>query len=167
MTKKSIQPQGLQKPTRSPSPEVPPASPKLSHRQVPVASSTGPPPKRTTNGDDDDDNLLEALARSKSRPQSPGPGMMASMESLRPSEKRRRGDDDEDDELMARLRKLKKPDLEAQKERFGFGSIGRPKNGDDPPKKIKVKFGATSLVVASSHSTPVASETGAKDGDRG
>ncbi|KAF8076723.1 component of IIS longevity pathway SMK-1-domain-containing protein [Lyophyllum atratum] len=148
----------------SPSPEVPPASPKLSHRQAPVALS-GPPPKRAS-ADDDDDNLLEALARSRSRPQSPAPGMMSSMESLRSSEKRRRDEDDDDDELMGRLSKAKKPDLGVQKERFGFGNISRTKNGDDPPKKIKVKLGASSLAVASTP-TPVPSETGAKDGDTG
>ncbi|KAG5648782.1 hypothetical protein DXG03_000131 [Asterophora parasitica] len=162
---KASSPLPQQSTSRSPSPEVP-ASPKLAHRQVPVTSS-GPPPKRVIV--DDDDNLLETLARSRSRPQSPAPGMMASMDTLRTAEKRRRGDDDdEDDELMTHLRKAKKPDLGTQKERFGFGNISRTKNGDDPPpKKLKVKLGASTFAVASTPSTPVSSELGAKDGDTG
>jgi protein phosphatase-4 regulatory subunit 3 len=159
----------------SPSPEITPASPKPSHRQVYTHSSTGPPPRRVSKDEDDEDNLLESLVRPKTRsqspapgprPQSPGPGLMASMSSIgliRPGEKRRRGDDD-DDELMERLTKAKKPDVGTKKEKAGFGSIGRTKNGDDPPKKIKVKFGTGSLAVASS---PTSSETGAKDGDTG
>ncbi|GLB34125.1 putative DUF625-domain-containing protein [Lyophyllum shimeji] len=166
LTKKPGSPQPQQRTSLSPSPEVPPASPKLSHRQVVVAPS-GPPPKRASAEDEDDDNLLEALARSRPRPVSPAPGMMASMESLRTSEKRRREDEEDDDELVGRMSKVKKPDLGAQKERFGFGNISRTKNGDDPPKKIKVKLGTSSLAVASTTSTPVPSETGAKDGDTG
>ncbi|KAF5387750.1 hypothetical protein D9615_000680 [Tricholomella constricta] len=167
LSKRASSPQAQQGTSWSPSPEVP-ASPKLSHRQVPGTSS-GPPPKRVSTDDDDDDDLLEALARARSRPQSPAPGMMASMDFLRTSEKRRRGDDsDDDDELMARSSKAKKPDLGTQKERFGFGIIGRTKNGDDPPqKKIKVKLGVSSFAVASTPSTPVSSEPGAKDGDTG
>lgn len=166
--KKLASSQGSQKSSRSPSPEVPPASPKLSHRQIQIPSS-GPPPKRQSKDEDDEDNLLESLVRPRSRPQSPAPGMMSSStELMRPSEKRRRAsDDDDEDELLERLSKSKKPDLGTQKDRVSFGGLGRTKNGDDPPKKIKVKFGATSLAVASSPSTPVPSEAGAKDGDRG
>ncbi|KAG6841834.1 hypothetical protein C0991_006241 [Blastosporella zonata] len=146
--------------SRSPSPEIP-ASPKLAHRQVPLAL----PPKRA-NGDDDEEDLLESLARTRSRPQSPAPGMMASLESLRPSEKRRRGEDEDEDNGLL-IHKAKKQDMGTQKERLGFGTIGRTKIGDDPPKKMKLKFGATSLAVAATPSTPVPSETGAKDGDTG
>jgi protein phosphatase 4 regulatory subunit 3 len=169
--------QTLLRSSGSPSPEMAPASPKPSHRQVPPHSSTRPPPKRASK-DDDEDNLLEALVRPKTRsqspaptprPQSPGPGMMVSMSSIgpiRPGEKRRRGDDD-DDELMERLTKVKKPDVGTQKEKVGFTSAGRTKNGDDPPKKIRVKFGTGSLAVASSPSIPTSSKTSAKDGDTG
>ena len=72
----------------------------------------------------------------------------------------------------------KKPDLGNQNE--SSPSIGiRAKNGDDPPaKKIKVKFGAGSLAVASvpqqtatTATTPTTSSTlleqGKKDGDTG
>ncbi|KAF9464813.1 component of IIS longevity pathway SMK-1-domain-containing protein [Collybia nuda] len=160
--------QSSHKPSRSPSPEIPPASPKLSHRQIPTSAS-GPPPKRPSKEEDEEDNLLESLVRPRSRPQSPAPGMMSSStELMRPSEKRRRVlDDDEDDELLERLSKSKKQDLGAQKDRLNFGGAGRTKNGDDPPKKIKVKFGATSLAVVSAPSAPVPTEAGAKDGDRG
>jgi protein phosphatase-4 regulatory subunit 3 len=162
----------------SPSPEITPASPKPSHRQVYTHSSTGPPPRRVSKDEDDEDNLLESLVRPKTRsqspapgprPQSPGPGMMVSMSSIgpiRPGEKRRRGDDD-DEELMERLTKAKKPDVGTKKEKAGFGIIGRTKKGDDPPKKIKVKFGTGSLAVASSPTTPTSPETGPKDGDTG
>ncbi|KAG5639701.1 hypothetical protein H0H81_005884 [Sphagnurus paluster] len=164
LAKKNAQVQDQQGSSRSPSPDVPPASPKLAHRQI--LATSGPPPRRGSQ-DDDDDDLLEALARSRSRPQSPAPGMMSSSESLRPGEKRRRDNDDDDDELMERLSKAKKPDLGNQKEKFGFGTIGRTKNADDPPKKIQVKLAASSLAVASVPSTPVSSEPGAKDGDTG
>jgi protein phosphatase-4 regulatory subunit 3 len=96
--------------------------------------------------------------------------MMVSMSSIgpiRPGEKRRRDDDDDDDELMVRLSKVKRPDVGMQKEKAGFGGVGRTKNGDDLPKKIKVKFGTGSLTVASSPSTPASSKTSAKDGDTG
>jgi protein phosphatase-4 regulatory subunit 3 len=93
---------------------------------------------------DDDDDLSEALTRPRIRPQSPAP-TGSSIRPMRPSEKRRRteDDDDDDDELLERL--SKKPDPNNQK-------AIRPKNGDDPPvaKKIKVKFGAVGLAVATS-----------------
>ena len=171
-TTKSGLSQTVSRSSRPPSPDTALASPKPSHRQVPPHQSIGPPPKRVSKDEDDEDNLLEALVRPKTRsqspaptprPQSPGPGMMASMSSLgpaRPGEKRRRGDDDED-ELMVRLTKAKRSDVGTQK-----GGVGRTKNGDDPPKKIKVKFGTGSLAVASP-STPTSSKPSAKDGDRG
>ncbi|KAG6868759.1 hypothetical protein C0993_011028 [Termitomyces sp. T159_Od127] len=151
--------------SRSPSPEIP-ASPKMAHRQVTMPAS-GPPPKRLSREDDDDD-ILETIARSRFRPQSPAPGMMASLDSLRPSEKRRRGNDDDDDDVITeRLSKAKKLDLGTLKEKFSFGAIGRTKNGDDSSKKIKVKLGVTSLNAVVTPSTPAPSETGAKDGDTG
>jgi protein phosphatase-4 regulatory subunit 3 len=159
----SVPSQIPQKATFSLTPEMP-TSPLLSHRQIAVPTLQGGPPKRASNDDNDDDgNLFEALVRSRSRPPTPEPGMMAgmSMGPMRPSEKRRR--DDDDDEPLERLSKAKKPDLGSQKE----GSVipGRTKPGEDPPKKIKVKFGATSLKVASPSTSP--SEKGAKDEDRG
>jgi protein phosphatase-4 regulatory subunit 3 len=93
-----------------------------------------------------DDHLSEALARPRIRLEAP-----ASIKLMRPSEKRRRTDDDDDDGLLERLAKSsKKPDPNNQKEAFTI----RSKNGDDPPvaKKIKVKFGAVGLAVATSPS---------------
>ena len=98
---------------------------------------------------EDGDNLSEALARPRVRPQAPAP-TSSSIRLMRPSEKRRRTDDD-DDELLERLAKSsKKSDSNNQKEAFTI----RSKNGDDPPvaKKIKVKFGAVGLAVATSPS---------------
>ncbi|PFH49248.1 hypothetical protein AMATHDRAFT_148063 [Amanita thiersii Skay4041] len=109
--------------SQSPAPTLPistspsdgsPSSSKLMHGQVhsPTPSPSPPPPlRRPTSEDEEDDNLLEALARTRSRPQTPGPGMMASvMGPMRSSEKRRRGtgDDDDDDELLERLSKSSK-----------------------------------------------------------
>ena len=105
--------------------------------------SSGPPQKY-----DDDDDLSEALARPRIRPQSPAPP--SSFIKLMPlSEKRRRSIDD--DELLERLAQSKKPDPNNQKGAFTI----RSKNGDDPPvaKKIKVKFGAVGLAVATSPSS--------------
>jgi protein phosphatase-4 regulatory subunit 3 len=84
---------------------------------------------------------------------------------LKPLEKRRRNDDD-DDELLDRLRKSKKPVLGSLKQ--GAVVAGRTKNGDDPPRKIKVKFGAASLMVASpTSSLTTTTDIDVKDGDTG
>ena len=119
---------------------------------------------------DDDDDLSEALARPRIRPQAPAP-TSSSMRLMRPSEKRRRTEDDDDDELLERLAKSsKKADPNNQKEVFTI----RSKNGDDPPvaKKIKVKFGAVGIAVATSLATSVdkaapSSEASPKNGEIG
>lgn len=151
--------------SRSPSPSPP--TPPLNTIPIPTPTSS-PPPKRAAK-EEDEDNILESLVRNiRARSQSPSP----SLGPMRPSEKRRRTDEDDDDEPLMRLNKSsKKPDLESSP------SIGiRVKNGDDPPaKKIKVKFGAGSLAVASAPqqtaTTPTTSSTlseqGKKDGDTG
>ena len=163
----------------------PSPTPTVNITTPPPSSSPGPPPKRSPKHDDDD-NLLEALARPRVRSQPPSPTPGLSIGLMRPSEKRRRTDDDDDDELLERLSKSSKnSDPNNQKEGFTI----RLKNGDDPPlaKKIKVKFGAVGLAVASSSpptpstptptalttpaarvdSTSPSSETGMKDGDIG
>jgi protein phosphatase-4 regulatory subunit 3 len=146
------------------SPETPPPSPKLAHRQVPTIPSSGPPPIRNPKDEDEEDNLLEALVRPRARSQSPSPPVMT-MVPLKPLEKRRRNDDD-DDELLDRLRKSKKPVLGSLKQ--GAVVAGRTKNGDDPPRKIKVKFGAASLMVASpTSSLTTTTDIDVKDGDTG
>ena len=107
---------------------------------------------------DEDDDLSEALARPRIRPQATAL-TSSSIKLIRPSEKRRRTDDDDDDELLERLAKSsKKPDSNNQREAFSI----RSKNGDDPPvaKKIKVKFGAIGLAVATSPSTSSMPATG-------
>ncbi|KAK7054066.1 SMK-1 domain-containing protein [Favolaschia claudopus] len=134
-----------------------------------VSSSVGPPPPKRPLDDDDEDNMLEALVRAKSpRPATPTPGSTARL-----GEKRRRPDeDDEDEEMLERLTKAKKPDLGSQKGAGGGGIAARAgKLGDDPPlKKLKMKFGLGSSVIASSPSptTPSTdSQNGAKDADTG
>ncbi|KAJ3985763.1 component of IIS longevity pathway SMK-1-domain-containing protein [Lentinula detonsa] len=164
------------------SPNVPPSSPKPSNRQI-SSPSNGFPPKRlaSVEEEEEEDNMLEALV-SRSRPQSPAPGMMVGADSLgpmRPGEKRRRSDDDEDDEeLLDRLSKAsKKPDLGKQKDSSGglsISLINRNKTGDDPPKKFKLKIGAVKTSSTSlskppspSSATPPPSQPGAKNGDTG
>jgi protein phosphatase-4 regulatory subunit 3 len=153
----------LSLPKRSLSPNVL-SSPRLSNRQV----SPSIPPQRPFL-DDDEDNLLEALVRPKGRRPSPSivtpkvPNL--GLGPMRPTGKRRR--DDDDDELLERLSsKAKRPDLGAEKVLVGTGGRAGSKPGDDPPKKIKLKFGLTSLGVAPTLPS-LSSETGAKDGDTG
>jgi protein phosphatase 4 regulatory subunit 3 len=144
-----------------------PPSPKLAHRRVSPPSG---PLLPSHPEEDEEDNMLEALIN-RARPQSPGPGLMASMDSLgpmRPGEKRRRSDDDDDDELLGRLSKSKKLDLGKQKEDSmaeNAGSTrGTGKPNDEPPtKKFKLK-----LVASKPQETLHGpSEPGAKDGDTG
>ena len=164
-------------PGSQPSPS--PTSMSTANTTAPTPSlSPGPPPKRSPKPEDDDN--LEALVRPRVRPQASTPTPGPSIGLMRPSEKRRRTDDDDDDELLERLSKSSKNSYpNNQKDTFNI----RPKNGDDPPmaKKIKVKFGAVGLAVASSPpspstATPIAlstrvesatpsSEPGVKDGD--
>ncbi|KAJ6560379.1 component of IIS longevity pathway SMK-1-domain-containing protein [Mycena capillaripes] len=134
-----------------------------------AAASNGPPPlPKRPSDDDEEDNLLEALVRAKSqsRPSTPVPA--------RSGEKRRRSDgDDDDDEMLERLTKAKKPDLGTQKGAGGGGMVTRSaKLGDDPPlKKLKLKFGLGSSVLASASPSPTTpspdSKNGAKNGDTG
>ncbi|KAF4601338.1 Platinum sensitivity protein [Pleurotus pulmonarius] len=125
-----------------------------------------PPPKRPPAEDEDEeDGLLEALVTGKLS--STSSALPPSLDTMKPGEKRRRNDDD-DDGLLERLAKIKKQQHQGQ----DTNSVppARSKSGDDPPKKIKVKFGLGSLAVAQPPSTPspsAASEGGVKDGDTG
>ncbi|KAJ8698742.1 Platinum sensitivity protein [Pleurotus ostreatus] len=144
--------------------ELPP-SPKLSHRQIP--SSVNPTPKRPPAEDEDEeDGLLEALVTGKIT--STSSALAPSLDTMKPGEKRRRNDDD-DDGLLERLAKIKKQQHQGP-DTNSVPSV-RSKSGDDPPKKIKVKFGLGSLAVAQPPSTTpspsAASEGGVKDGDTG
>jgi protein phosphatase-4 regulatory subunit 3 len=74
--------------------------------------------------------------------------------------------------MLERLTKAKKPDLGTQKGAGGGGMVTRSaKLGDDPPKKLKLKFGLGTSVLASSSPSPTTpspdSKNGAKDGDTG
>lgn len=151
-------------PKRSPSPNVL-SSPRLINRQV----SSSMPPRRSPP-EDDEDNLLEALVRPKGR--SPSPSIATpkmpdlGLGSMRPTGKRRRDDDDE--ELLERLAsKAKRADLGVEKVLIGTGGRAGSKPGDDPPKKIKLKFGLTSLGARPTSPSLAPTETGAKDGDTG
>lgn len=140
-------------------------SPRIQNRQVQPPL----PPLRPSPGDDEDD-LLESLVRphesSPSRSLSILPTLELASAPPKPSEKRRRANDD-DDELLERLaNRSKRPDLGADKVFSGVTNAGT-KQGDDPPKKIKLKFGLSSLGAAPSRISDASSETGVKDGDTG
>ncbi|EPQ58973.1 DUF625-domain-containing protein [Gloeophyllum trabeum ATCC 11539] len=135
--------------------EVPP-SPTLSHRQIPAKVF-----KPMEEDEDETDRELEALL---SKSASSVPSSPASLEPLTP---KRRREDDEDDGLMERLasKAVKRPNVGVEEEKSGRAT--EPKQSDEAPRKIKLKFGATSLAVASASPSPVPSELSAKDGDTG
>ncbi|KAF8897883.1 component of IIS longevity pathway SMK-1-domain-containing protein [Infundibulicybe gibba] len=119
----------------SSSSDIPPSSPKLLHRQIAMPMlPNGPPPKRISKEEDEEDNLLESLVRGKSKPGSPASTPTSAPISLplRSEKRRRDSDDDDDDEMLGRLSKVKKPDP---------GAPARGKNGDDPPRKLKLNLG--------------------------
>ena len=130
-------------------------SARMTHRQT-LSSA---PPKRPS-AIDDQDNLIWSKTAHLSNPPVV---MLPEIGPMRPSGKRRREDDE--DGLLERLSKTKKVDLGGQKD--GPGRIGAVKVGDDPPKKMKLKFGATSLAVASPSPSNPPTEPGVKDGDTG
>lgn len=136
------------------------SSPKLAPSPIPnTAGLAGGPPRRVPKEEeeDDEDAMLEALVRGRTptpgpRPESPVPTLSPPPSRL--GEKRRRVDgDDDDDELLSRLTKPKKQQMattpmqhqqQQNKMSIAVDSLGvgnRQKNGDDPPKKIKVKIG--------------------------
>ncbi|KAJ3558761.1 hypothetical protein NP233_g11438 [Leucocoprinus birnbaumii] len=137
----------------------------------------GPPARRVLKKieEEDEDAVLESLVRGRTpapsgsrtgpeRPESPVPRLLSPPTRL--GEKRRRGEgDDDDDELLSRLTKNKKQQVttslsqqqQQQREQDNGSGVGpmavdsassRPKNGDDPPKKIKVKIGGFGSALA-------------------
>lgn len=130
---------------------------KLAPSPIPnTVKLAGSPPKRVPKeAEDDEDAILESLVRGRALTPGPKPDPSLSPPSARLGEKRRRGDgDDEDDEPLSRLSKQKKQQTTAlsttkqqqQQQRTttvadSLGAGARQKNGDDPPKKIKVKIG--------------------------
>ncbi|TFY56769.1 hypothetical protein EVJ58_g7436 [Rhodofomes roseus] len=144
-----------------PTTDEPPASPRMSHKQIP------PKPLVSQPGDEQDD-LLEHIFNN-SRPSSPSP-------SSKPPElgaKRRR--DDDDDELLERLAtRSKRPSISQSPEKEKSdpppiaGRVGPTKAAEEGPKKIKLKFGVVGAAVAASPSTePAPSDPGTKEGDNG
>ncbi|KAJ7771100.1 component of IIS longevity pathway SMK-1-domain-containing protein [Mycena maculata] len=148
-------------------PLVPPSVQAGATNTASASNGPSPPPPKRPADDDEEDNMLEALVRAKSQPRPPTPGPP------RLGDKRRRSDGDDDDEMLERLTKAKKLDLGTQKGAGGGGMVTRSaKLGDDPPKKLKLKFGLGSAALASSPPTTPSlssadSKNGAKDGDTG
>ena len=146
-----------------PATDEPPASPRMSHKQIPsksVSSQTG----------DEQDDLLEQLFNN-SRVSSPSP---VSGKPPELSAKRRRDEDDE--ELLERLAtRAKRPSISLNLEKENTDpppiavKVGPMKLAEDGPKKIKLKFGAVGAAVAASPSStePAPSDPGAKEGDNG
>ncbi|KAI0638595.1 DUF625-domain-containing protein [Trametes polyzona] len=169
---------GAASPARSPTPtpggfipigqplpaDVPPASPRLAHREVSAVKSPLSP--------EDDSEIIEAL--SKSAPSLLSQKLEAGI-GLGLGSKRRRDDDDDDDELLERLANKAKrptpnpsspnPDAEASP---GVAKIVPPKSAEEGPKKLKLKIGAVGAALASSEPPSTSpSSTGTKDGDNG
>lgn len=148
--------------------DVPP-SPRLSHRQIPRPSS---PPRRRSL--DEDDNTLEMLARSEPL-KTPCPTSIevgsspkATPPSLRLAAKRRRDDDDETEPLERLASKSKRTEADFQRPEEPAGGQTRPvKQNGDPSKRMKVTFCPSIITMTQRPSSPVPSETGAKDGDIG
>lgn len=150
-----------------------PKSPVLVHRQIQILPAKPPEPS------DPEDDLLEALVTngqtkhspSSSAPQPTGSAGKAGMPlAMRPREKRRRTDEDDDDELLERLAsKGKRHSVDSRSEQPEAPSKVSPfKNGDEGPKKLKLKFGASSRAVAASPPTATpSSRNSTKDGDEG
>ncbi|KAL4076285.1 component of IIS longevity pathway SMK-1-domain-containing protein [Scleroderma citrinum] len=156
----------------SPGLDIPP-SPRLIHRQISRPSNI--PRRRSV---EEDDNLLESLTRPKVQPLSLPPSdtatlsQKASLPPIRLSEKRKREEeeDEDEDELLERLvNKPKRADLGARKDDEAVSARAKAtsKQGDDPPKRMKVMFRPLSIAVSQRPSSPVSSETSAKDGDIG
>ncbi|KAI1795069.1 component of IIS longevity pathway SMK-1-domain-containing protein [Ganoderma leucocontextum] len=143
----------------------PPASPRITHRQVSSIKSAINPK--------DDGDILEELSKG-------GPTLLphiSGMSDVGAGSKRRRGEDD-DDELLERLSKAKRqmPNPQLQADADSPGGVGPrstpPKGGgggEEGPKKLKLKFGAVGAAVASSQppKSESASSPGTKDGDNG
>ncbi|KIM63610.1 hypothetical protein SCLCIDRAFT_1214004 [Scleroderma citrinum Foug A] len=152
----------------SPGTDVPP-SPRLIHRQISRPSNI--PRRRSV---EEDDNLLVSLTRPKLQTLSLPPSdtvtlsPKVSLPPIRLGEKRRR--EEEEDELLERLAsRSKRTDLGAHKvdEAISGRQKAANKPGDDPPKRMKVMFRPLSIAGSQQPSSPVPSETSAKDGDTG
>ncbi|KAH7887481.1 component of IIS longevity pathway SMK-1-domain-containing protein [Phlebopus sp. FC_14] len=148
----------------SPSADIPP-SPRLAHRQI-----SRPPQHPPQKWSDEEDGFLDSLIRPKDTPSSTRitgettrVSSKASLPPLRLAEKRRREDDDESELLERLASKSKRADFGTSKEE-GPGRAALMKQGDDPPKRMKVKFRPSSIAATQSTSP---SEPGAKDGDTG
>lgn len=138
-------------------PDAPPASPRLSHRQVSIRSPLSP---------DHDGDILEELSKG-------GASLLpriSGMSDVGIGSKRRR--DDDDDELLERLaNKAKRPtpgpsSPTTDTDLPGPAKAGPQKTAEEGPKKLKLRFGAVGAAVASSPSISP-SRTGTKDGDNG
>ncbi|KAI0355408.1 DUF625-domain-containing protein [Trametes cingulata] len=139
--------------------DAPPASPRMSHRQVSVKSPLSP---------EEDGDILEELSKGGASLLPKLPGAPEGVGS-----KRRR--DDDDDELLERLaNKAKRPTPSPSSPKPDSDSSSGPakaasaKGSEEGPKKLKLKFSAVGAAVAnSSPSSTSPSSTGTKDGDNG
>ena len=146
-----------------PATDEPPASPRMSHKQIP---SKPVPPQP---GDEQDDLLEQLFNNSRASSPSPAGGKPPEL-----GAKRRRDDDDE--ELFERLAtRAKRPSISLNPEKENTDpppiavKVGPMKPAEEGPKKIKLKFGSVGAAVAASPSSiePVPADPGAKEGDNG
>lgn len=148
--------------------DIPP-SPRLAHRQIPRPSNI--PRRRSLQ---EDESLLESITRTTptaaSTPADAGTSSpKPSLQFPRMGGKRRREDDDEEEPLERLASKPKRADLGTHKDGDTASGRSRPpaKQGDDPPKRMKVALRPLSISITQQPSSPVPSEAGAKDGDTG
>lgn len=133
----------------------------------------GGPPGRPVKNEDDEDSTFDTILRGRTT--TPGPRPQSPASTLTPpvrGGKRRRviGEEDDDDEMLSRLTKPKKPQFVfapiQQNKTTSVDSVGGPgnqqKNGETPPRKIKVKLGGfgSTLVSGSSNTTPSVQPSG-------
>jgi protein phosphatase-4 regulatory subunit 3 len=152
--------------------DIPP-SPRLVHQ---------PAPPRRLAPESDEDSMFESLVRPRGPPPSKdaaAAGPMSMMASMRQSEKRRRDTEDEEDGLLERLSKSKKEKVDVAVNNSGPNNIssnnnnnqatraGPVKGGEDPPKKIKLKFGMPPFGAGAGGASLARSSPSTKDGDTG
>ncbi|KAI6024484.1 component of IIS longevity pathway SMK-1-domain-containing protein [Pisolithus marmoratus] len=147
--------------------DIPP-SPRLAHRQISRPSNI---PRLRSQ--EEDEHLLESITRTKvvTTPMSADAGTSpkSPLQFPRMGEKRRREDDDEEELLERLASKPKRVDLGTHKDDDAASGRVKPpaKQGDDPPKRIKVMLRPSSIAITQQPSSLVSSEASAKDGDTG
>lgn len=184
------------RPTPTGEKEAPPATPRISHRQILSTKRSRDDLEGSAAGPGANEDSDEDVGMIGPMPLSPSEDKSSGFTPLRPEKRRRQADEDEDDLALERLASRGKRSSvgggeSPNSQRSGPGKGGSKDTvaatgtalgkvagagGEDGPgqvggsKKIKLKFGSTGLAVASSSPTPTPesrSEPDTKDGDTG